>query len=330
MGHDAFHATFGPAERARIDALATVVAPPQTPESALALPAEILSSVDCLITGWGGPVLDAAWLARLPRLASVFHAAGSVSRIMTVEAWQRNLVVTTASEANALAVAEYTGAMIVLCLKRVWRLALELRACGAAPSRATIGGCVDAVVGVVSLGVIGRLVAAQLARLDVTRLAHDPHVSPRLARTLGITLVSLEELFQASDVVTIHAPHLPATERLITGAHLSSMQEGAALINTASGAVVREDELIEVAGRRPDLQFVLDVAWRMPPDPDSPLYRLPNVLLTPHIAGSRGRECRRMGRAIVSELERHVGGRPLRCRITLDTVAHTAHRPVAV
>jgi phosphoglycerate dehydrogenase-like enzyme len=108
-----------------------------------------------------------------------------------------------------------------------------------------------------------------------------------------------------------------------------SMRQGATFINTARPDVVRQDELIAAAFRRADLQFVLDVASPEPPEAESPLYTLPNVLLTPHIAGSVGQECRRMGRYMAEELERFVSGRPLRWAVTPEAVWNTSHRPTA-
>src|SRR5439155_17691578 len=109
---------------------------------------------------------------------------------------------------------------------------------------------------------------------------------------------------------------------------LSSMKQGATFINTARGMVVRQDEMIRVATLRPDLQFVLDVAIPEPPEPASAVYWLPNVMFTPHIAGSGGAECRRMGRYMVEELERFASGQPLRWAVTPQSIQHTSHRPV--
>jgi len=103
---------------------------------------------------------------------------------------------------------------------------------------------------------------------------------------------------------------------MIRGSHFAAMKPGATFINTARGAVVREDEMIEVLRDRPDLYAILDVTDPEPPVPDSPLFTLPNVVLTPHIAGSLGPECRRMGRYMVEELQRYVAGRPLKWEIS--------------
>jgi len=97
----------------------------------------------------------------------------------------------------------------------------------------------------------------------------------------------LDELFALSEVVSLHAPGLPETEGMIQGSHLASMKRNATLMNTSRGAVVREAEMVEILEARPDLWAVLDVTHPEPREPGSRLYDLPNVLLTPHIAGTR-------------------------------------------
>lgn len=111
---------------------------------------------------------------------------------------------------------------------------------------------------------------------------------------------------------------------MITGALLGAMKLGATFINTARGAVVRENELIEVMMARPDLTAVLDVTWPEPPVEGSPLYTLPNVILTPHIAGSKDRECRRMGRLMIDEFDRWSRGEGLKWGISREKSARLA------
>ena len=136
--------------------------------------------------------------------------------------------------------------------------------------------------------------------------------------------MSLEELFCTCDVVSLHTPNLPQTRGMITGGLLRSMKPGATFVNTARGAVVREAEMVEVLRERPDLWALLDVTDPEPPVEGSPLYSLPNVLLTPHIAGSLGPECRRMGRYMVDELRRYLAGEKLRWQVTKESVERMA------
>ena len=181
---------------------------------------------------------------------------------------------------------------------------------------ATVPGCYRRTVGLVSLGLIARTLLKLLAPFDLDVLVYDPYISGEAAETMGTTKVSLEELFRRSDVVSVHTPMMDETRGMIEGGHITSMRTGATFINTARGGVVRESELIEVLKQRPDLQAVLDVTDPEPPAADSPLYSLENVVLTPHIAGSVGNECRRMGQYMVDELKRYLAGEPLKWQVT--------------
>jgi phosphoglycerate dehydrogenase-like enzyme len=157
---------------------------------------------------------------------------------------------------------------------------------------------------------------------------YDPFLTPEEADELGVERASLDEVFSRSDVVSLHAPCFPETVGMVTGRHLGRMRTGATFINTARGALVRQQEMIDVASRRADLQFVLDVADPEPLPRESPLYELDNVVLTPHIAGSAGNECRRMGRTMVEELDRFIAGQPLHYALTAESVRYSSHRPV--
>ena len=187
-----------------------------------------------------------------------------------------------------------------------------------------VPGCYQSKVGLISLGAVGRATARMLRPLDVTLLAYDPFLPEEQAAELQVGLVSLEELFRECDVISVHAPWIPETERMITGDLIASMKHGATLINTSRGAVIAEDEMIGVLRDRPDLSAVLDVTFPEPAAEDSPLRSLPNVVLTPHIAGSMQGECARMGSWMADELRRYVGGMPLRYRVKQAMLAKMA------
>ena len=159
---------------------------------------------------------------------------------------------------------------------------------------------------------------------DLEVIAFDPFVTESAAAAIGVRLVSLPELFAMSDVVSIHAPLLPETQGLVTGAMVDAMKPGATLINTARGAIIREAEMIEVLRRRPDLTAFLDVVEKEPPPASSPLFDMANVVLTPHMAGSVGQECRRMGAFMSEELARFRAGKPLSWRITCEQCSRMA------
>ncbi|TCM47160.1 hydroxyacid dehydrogenase [Kribbella sp. VKM Ac-2568] len=304
-----FPDVYGDDERAALEKNLRILAPPLTPSE---LTPELLAEVEVLVTAWGGPQLTADLLAAAPRLALVLYGAGSVRSIVTPESWARGVRVTTANSVIAASVAEFTLAQVLYALKHGWRYVLGARALGESLPRATNEpGANGSVVGLMSLGATGQATARLLARHDLVLQAYDPYVDPALAASLGVRLVSLEELFATSDVVTLHAPVLAETRQIVSTSLLATMKTDATLINTARGALIDEEALVAVLGDRPDLFAVLDVTDPEPPLPGSPLFSLPNVVVTPHLAGTLNTERRRQGRLMATELARYVAAEPL-------------------
>ena len=317
---EGFEKIYGEEERAAVAGLADVYAPLQTRDS-VSKNLGVLAEAEVILSGWGAPTMDAAFLAAAPNLRAVLYGAGSIRRVATPALWERGVRITSAYAANAVPVSEYTLAAILFSLKRGWHFAFSARREKALSGQGQVPGACGSTVGLVSLGMVGRLVRERLRPFDLRVVAYDPYVTSEEARVLDVDLVSLEDLFAASEVVSLHAPWLPETEGMILGSHLASMKQNATLINTSRGAVVREAEMVEVLEERPDLWAVLDVTHPEPPESGSRLYDLPNVVLTPHIAGSQGNECRRMGRLVVDELRRYVAGEPLQHEITRERAA---------
>ena len=320
LNASAYDQIYGPDERADLAQLLEISAPPQTAQSVAANPS-VLADVEVILSGWGMARLDEAFLAAAPQLRAVFYGAGSIKGIVTDAFWARDIPITSSYAANAVPVAEYTLAQILFCLKKGWQHALAIKRAQRYPGLMPVPGAYGSVVGIVSLGMIGRMVCDHLQRFDVHVIAYDPFTTDAEARALGVELCSLEELFRRADLVSLHTPWLAETVGLITGEHFASMKPGATFINTARGAVVREQELIDVLQRRPDLFALLDVTYPEPPAPGSPLYTLDNVILTPHIAGSLDNECRRMGRIVVEEVGRFVRDEPLQWSISRERAA---------
>jgi len=310
-----FEWLYGPDEQRDIASLVDIYAPPQTRDSIKAS-SSLLAQADVIISGWGAPLMDEAFLAACPRLRAVFYGGGTIRGFVTQAFWTREIVVTSSAAANAIPVSEYTLAVILLSLKHFWSYTNDVRREGKFPMLHQPPGAYHSTVGLISLGMIGRLVRRRLRPFDLRVLAYDPFLSATEAAKLEVELIPLERIFQEAEVVSLHTPWLKETEDLITGAHFASMKPRATFINTSRGAIVREPEMIEVLQRRPDLTAVLDVTHPEPPVDGSRLYTLPNVVLSPHIAGSMGGEYRRMGRYMVHELRRFVSGQPLKSAIS--------------
>ena len=322
----------GPARRRVVDegfvqrlaAVADVV--PDVLEDFESSPARrVLADVDVLVTGWGCPPLTAQVVAGAPRLRAVVHTAGSVRSHVTPAVWERGIAVSSAAAANAVPVAEYTLAVVLLAGKRVLASAEAYRCARdhAATVVSDAGGNYGSTVGVLSASLVGRRVVHLLRPHDVRVLLHDPYVPDAAVRALGAEPVGLAELFERSDVLTVHTPLLPETRALVDAGLLARMRDGATLVNTARGAVVDADALTAelLSGR---LHAVLDVTDPEPLPAQHPLWDCPNVLLTPHVAGSAGNELRRLTDCAAEEVERFVAGRPFAHPVTRAAMERSA------
>ncbi|MEV6288602.1 hydroxyacid dehydrogenase [Kribbella sp. NPDC051770] len=305
-----------PAVRKRLDLVADVL-PIRADGTFLDEPAisGVLADVDILLTGWGCPQITPEVLDAAPRLRAIVHAAGSVKGFVTPVAFDRGIQVTSAVVANALPVAEYTVATIVLSGKRAFRLGAEYKLSRHRPDPSHLPGNYGTTVGLLGASRIGRMVAERLRGFDVDVLISDPYLTAAEASELGAELVSLDDLFRRSDVLSVHAPLLPETVGLVDARLLGLLRDGSVLINTARGKIVDAAALEAecVAGR---LDAVLDVTDPEPLLPDSRLLDLPNVFLTPHLAGAVGNEVARLGELAVGEVERLAAGLPLQHAIS--------------
>ncbi|WP_022880518.1 hydroxyacid dehydrogenase [Microbacterium sp. B19] len=271
--------------------------------------AEHLPDAELLITSWGAVHVDEALLARAPRLRGVFHAAGSVKSVVGEAAWRAGLDVTSAVRVGAAPVIDYTVAMVMLSAHRALPLAQEYRVAGFPAVRGRRGRF-GLRIGVVGASAIGRGVIQRLVADGWDVAVYDPVVDPALVQALGARQLELDELCAHSDILTLHAPSLPATRGMIDARRLALLPDGATLINTARGALVDHDALRAecLSGR---LDAVLDVTEPEPLEPGDVLLSLPNVVCTPHAAGVQGSEIGEMGAFILEEVQRYRAGQPL-------------------
>lgn len=280
----------------------------------------ILEEVDFIFSGWGGPRFDDEVLAAAPRLKMVFYGAGTIKNIVTDAFWEKGIRITTANAANAIAVAEFTLATTILGLKNTLRMNQKIKETREypAPGKRNIRGGFQAKIGLISLGAIAKEVLKLYRNFDYEVSVYDPFLSDEEAKNLGVRNISLEKLFEESDVVSLHTPLLDATRGMIKKEHFLSMKENSTFINTARGAVVAEDEMIEALKERKDISAYLDVVYPEPPAKDSPLYEMENIFLTPHIAGSEGNEVARMGDLMVREFKAYINDEELKYEVSKE------------
>ncbi len=230
-----------------------------------------------LIKGLDGGLMDAA-----PGLKLIAKHGAGVNDIDLAAAAKRDLPVIAAVGANAPSVAEH-ALMMMLALAKDLRhrdAALRLGVWDKADYRGF--DLADRTLGLVGFGKIAQNLARMALGLNMRLLVYDPFAAP----TENVEMTDdLEYLFAASDVISLHCPLLPQTEGLVSAARLARMKPGALLINTARGEIVDEDALLDALREGRIAGAGLDSFAHEPPRPDHPLWTLPNVVVTPHIAG---------------------------------------------
>ena len=244
------------------------------------------------LQGAGGILLrsgyiTASLLDRLPDLKIVaVHGAG-VDPVDIEACTARGVQVTNAPGANANAVAELVFGLMLAHVRQIpasAHKAMAEKAWDAA--RHTGGELRGRALGLVGFGQIGKRVATIAQAFGMTVIASDPVVSDADMQTAGVQPMQLNDLLAASDMVSLHAPAIPATRHMINAKSIALMKSDACLINCARGALVDEVALAAALRAGQLGGAALDVLDGEPPDPASPIYGAPNMLLTPHMAGS--------------------------------------------
>ncbi len=302
---------FTPGQLARLAEVGEIIDPKPLASFDEDRAAEVLAGAEVLIGHWGCPTLTAEVLAVAPRLHLFAYAAGTVKWQVTDAVWARDVIVTSAAAANAVPVAEFTVAMILLANKGVLLFREWLRdpTVSVPLDPATVGNYRRR-VGLVGASLVGRHVIRLLAPYDVEVAVYDPYFSAQEAVELGVEKVEdLDELCASVDVLSIHAPDVEATRGMIGVPQLAALRDGATFLNTARPALV-DSEALEAELTSGRIAAILDVTEPDPLPAGHPLLGLPNVFVTPHVAGAMGNELHRLAELAIVEVERYAGGEP--------------------
>lgn len=206
---------------------------------------------------------------------------------------QRGIIVTNTPGANTNSVAELTIALMLALARRIPE-AVQTTRLGGWPRLSGVS-LEGKVVGLIGFGAIGRQVARRLRGFDCTLLAYDPFPDEVKAEELGVRLTSLDEVVQQADFLSLHCPATDETRGMVNEAFLRKMKEGAFLINTARGELIDESALLQALQSGRLSGAALDVFSRQPPEPDNPLLKLPQVILTPHMGAHTDGAIQAMG-----------------------------------
>ena len=289
---------------------------------------EKFSSVEYIFSTWGMPKFTEEEIREcFPSLKALFYGAGSV-KSFAEPFLLRGVKVFSAWGANAVPVAEYTVAQILLANKGFYLSCRRDRSVegyqrALAHFHASRGNY-GARVGIIGAGMIGKMVIRELGRYKLDVVVYDPFLSDEAARELGAKKITLKELFATCDVISNHVANVPETQGMMKYELFASMKKNATFINTGRGAQVVEEDLIRAMREEPERTALLDVTVDEPPTEGSELYSLENIFLTPHIAGSAGDEVARMGEYMLDEFTKYTNGEPTLYEVTEKMLATMA------
>lgn len=258
-----------------------------------------LKDVEVIFSSWGMMNFTGEQLDRMPNLKAVFYGAGATDYFAR-PLLARGIKVISAWKANAIPVAEFVLAQIILSMKNYFSNNWNNKFAGP--------GCYGETVALIGAGAISSKLQEMLKVLNLNVLVIPSRPERRT--------ISLEEAFRTAYVVSNHLPNREDNQKVLTREMFASMRQGATFINTGRGAQVDEAGLIEVLKARPDLTALLDVTFPEPPEAGSELYTLPNVRLTTHIAGSLNDEVHRMADYVIGDYLHFAAGEPLEHEVT--------------
>lgn len=280
----------------------------------------LTKEAEYLFSTWGMPKMTEQQIADcFPNLKALFYAAGSVQTFAR-PFLERGVRVFSAWGANAVPVAEYTVSQILLANKGFFAAtAIGSREdfAKAMQFASAFPGNYDCKVGIIGAGMIGKLVIQMLQSHNLEIMVYDPFLSDEKAMQMGVIKCPLDVLFSECQTISNHLANNSETVGMLNYELFSKMMDCSTFINTGRGAQVIEDDLVKILTEKPGITAILDVTYPEPPDDGHAFYKLPNVILTPHIAGSTGHEIIRMAEYMLDEFRILQADKPVRFEVTL-------------
>ncbi len=240
-------------------------------------------------------------LKAAPKLRVIGRAGVGVDNVDLPAATEAGVLVMNTPGGNAISVAEHTLALMLSMARAIPQASLSTKS-GKWEKKKFLGNELRGkVLGVVGLGNIGREVVKRARAFEMRIVAHDPYVSPQTARDMDVDLVSLDELYNQSDYLTLHVAHTPETERMMNASAFAKMKNGVRIVNCARGELVDEGDLKAAIEGGKVAGAALDVFLKEPPE-QNPLLTLESIVATPHIAGSTEEAQEIVGIRIVEQM----------------------------
>ena len=270
------------------------------------------SDVEFIFSTWGMPQFSEEEIRRyFPNLKAVFYAAGSVAAFAR-PFFHCNVRIFSAWAANAIPVAEFTAAQIILANKGYFQMAGRYRkgVREAVDYAESFPGNYGTRVGIIGLGMISTHVIRLLNACQLELYVYSLHLTEADAKRMGVHKAELDEIFETCQTISNHLANKPETVGCLNGRLFSRMKPNATLINTGRGAQVDMEALKQAMREEPGRTALLDVTDPEPVDAEDDVWEIPNIFLTPHRAGSMTAEVRRMGQYMMEAYEAFSDGTP--------------------
>lgn len=239
-----------------------------------------------VVWNFGSRIITAETLALLPRCGAIIRTGSGTDNVPVEEATRRGIVVANTPEAHSDAVSDHAIGLLFAVVRHVVVQDRAVRAGKWAVADGLPGWHLRGqTLGLVGFGLAAQLVARKMRGFEMNVLVHDPYIRAEVLAREGARAAELDALLAGSDFVLLHCPLTTETHHLIGERELRQMRPTAILVNTARGPVIDEPALVRALTEGWIAAAGLDVLEQEPPAPDHPLFKLNNVVITPHIAG---------------------------------------------
>jgi D-3-phosphoglycerate dehydrogenase len=263
--------------------------------------ADAIGEYDALIIRSGSKV-TAKVLAKADQLQVVGRAGIGVDNVDVPAASRKGVVVMNTPTGNAVTTAEHALSLLMSLARKIPQATASIRAGKWEKNKFEGTEIAGKTLGIIGMGNIGRIVADRAIGLKLDVIAFDPVLSSDKVASLGVSLVSLDELFERADFITIHAPLTPETKNLISADAMRKMKKGVMIVNAARGGIVDERALANAIAEGHVAGAALDVFTKEPVEADNPLLKLEQVVLTPHLGASTAEAQDRVAQEIAEQV----------------------------
>ncbi|WP_202319167.1 phosphoglycerate dehydrogenase [Archaeoglobus neptunius] len=264
--------------------------------------------------------VDAEVIDAAKKLKIIGRAGVGVDNIDISTATQYGIVVVNAPGGNTISTAEHAIALILAAARKIPQADRSVKE-GKWERKKFMGVELRGkTVGVIGLGRVGFEVAKRCKALEMNVVAFDPYVSKERAEQIGVKLMDLESLLSISDIITVHVPRTKETIGLLGKEQFDKMKDGVIVVNAARGGIVDEAALYEALKDGKVSAAALDVYEKEPPDPESPLLKMENIVTTPHIAASTREAQLNVGMIIAEDVVNMYRGLPVRNAVNLPSI----------